>query len=83
MNAKSNALIIATKPSTLKPSMATLGLIQTWVEIWDYVGDVRFRGFVGGTGFLRSLFIFIRQEMIGKEMKPGYESHLVDQLCFD
>ena len=47
--------------------------VESWVEIWDYVGDVRFKGFVGGIVFTKSLFIFITDDMVGKEMKPGYE----------
>jgi len=45
--------------------------LQEWVELWDYLGDMRFRGFVGGHILDRSLFIFFESSAIGKDLKPG------------
>ena len=51
---------------------STASLVSEWVEIWDYVGGLRFRGFAAGQGDQRSLFAFFDDAVIGKELKPGY-----------
>ncbi|KAK3669620.1 hypothetical protein LTR78_010495 [Recurvomyces mirabilis] len=50
----------------------TGGVVKDYVEIWDYVGGARFRGFVAETQDERSLFVFFDKEVIGKDLKPGY-----------
>jgi len=45
--------------------------ISQWLEIWDYRGDIRFRGFVGGTGCYKSMFVFFEPSVVGKDLKPG------------
>jgi predicted neutral ceramidase superfamily lipid hydrolase len=47
------------------------GLVREYVEMWDYVGSTRFRGFVAEKEGERSLFIFFDREVIGKDLKPG------------
>ena len=46
-------------------------LIKEYVEIWDYAGGARFRGFVADKLDDRALFIFLDKEVIGKDLKPG------------
>ena len=48
------------------------GLIKEYVEVWDYVGGLRFRGFVAEKDDERSLFIFFDQYVVGTDMKKGY-----------
>lgn len=45
--------------------------VAEWVEIWDYAGGVRFRGFVGEKDGDRALFIFFDRSVIGKDLKQG------------
>lgn len=55
-------------------SKSMTSLVSEWIEIWDYTGGVRFRGFVAGHGNQRSLFAFFDDAVIGKDLKPGYAS---------
>ncbi|MCJ1395141.1 hypothetical protein MMC18_008022 [Xylographa bjoerkii] len=45
--------------------------ISEWIEVWDYSSDLNFRGFVGGTGGDKSLFIFFESNVVDKDLKPG------------
>ena len=45
--------------------------VSQWLEIWDYWGDIRFRGFVAGEGCNKSLFVFFESLVVGKDLKPG------------
>lgn len=48
------------------------GLIRDYVEMWDYVGGTRFRGFVAERDDgERCMFVFFDREVIGKDLKPG------------
>lgn len=53
----------------------TGGLLREYVEVWDYAGGARFRGFVAEKDDMRSMFIFFDREVVGMDLKPGYESH--------
>lgn len=48
------------------------GMIGQWVEIWDYVGGNKFRGFVADdkTGE-RAMFVFFDQSVVGGDLKAG------------
>jgi hypothetical protein len=48
------------------------GMVKDYVEIWDYTGGARFRGFVAEKEDERALFVFFDKEVIGKDLKPGY-----------
>jgi hypothetical protein len=48
------------------------GLVGDWVEIWDYVGGNRFRGFVAEKDGEKSMFVFFDQLLIGADLKAGY-----------
>ena len=54
-----------------KNGLVSPRLLEEWMEIWDYAGDLRFRGFVGGEGYMRGLFVFFDSTMVGKDLKPG------------
>lgn len=46
--------------------------LDKWVEVYDYVGNIRFRGFVASSRSAgRSLFIFFEVTIVGKELKPA------------
>ncbi len=47
------------------------GMLKEYVEVWDYTGDARFRGFVADKDNERALFVFFDREVIGKDLKPG------------
>ncbi|KAK0248064.1 hypothetical protein LTS09_016814 [Friedmanniomyces endolithicus] len=45
--------------------------VKEYVEVFDYVGGARFRGFVAEQGGERSMFVFFDKEVVGKDLKPG------------
>lgn len=45
--------------------------IRDWVELWDYAGGNRFRGFVTGIRGEHTLFIFFDEVISGKDLKTG------------
>ncbi|KAK5115784.1 hypothetical protein LTR62_000873 [Meristemomyces frigidus] len=47
------------------------GMVKEYVEVWDYTGGARFRGFVAERNDERSMFIFFDKEVTGKDLKPG------------
>ena len=47
------------------------GLVTDWLEIWDYVGGNRFRGFVAEKDGERTMCVFFDQEVIGGDLKAG------------
>nr|POE93429.1 hypothetical protein CFP56_19441 [Quercus suber] len=50
----------------------THGMVREYVEMWDYAGGTRFRGFLAEKPHNeRSLFIFFDKEVIGRDLKPG------------
>lgn len=56
------------------------GLVSDWVEIWDYVGGNRFRGYVAeNEDGERTLFVFFDQLVIGADLKAGLMALL--ELC--
>jgi hypothetical protein len=57
-------------PKGSKPKQNQL---SEWVEVWDYAGDQRFSGFIT-SGDKRSLFIFFEPTVVGKDLKPRFES---------
>jgi len=57
-------------PNTRRYS-ETEGLIREYVEVWDYAGGARFRGFVAEKEDERAMFVFFDNEVIGKDLKKG------------
>ncbi|RMZ18662.1 hypothetical protein D0862_00110 [Hortaea werneckii] len=49
----------------------TTGLVKEYVEIFDYVGGLQFRGFVAEKGDERALFVFFENSALGADLKPG------------
>lgn len=50
------------------------GVVQEWIEMWDYVGGVRFRGFVASSPLTtnKSMFVFFDDTVIGNsDLKAG------------
>jgi len=45
--------------------------VSEWLEVWDYTTGLNFRGFVGGQGKEKSLFVFFGEEVVGQDLKPG------------
>ena len=57
------------------PEMVRLGecksAITDYIEMWDYVGGIRFRGFVVEQEEERSMFVFFDEAVIGADLKAG------------
>lgn len=45
--------------------------IRNWVEVWDYVGDAIYRGFLTDMNDERTLFLFFRDSVLGHNLKAG------------
>ncbi|GFF95424.1 uncharacterized RING finger protein P8B7.15c [Aspergillus lentulus] len=45
--------------------------IRNWVEVWDYVGDAIYRGFLTDMNDERTLFLFFRDSVLGHNFKAG------------
>ncbi|GAB7341144.1 hypothetical protein MBLNU457_7445t1 [Dothideomycetes sp. NU457] len=50
--------------------------VDEWVEVWDYAGGLRFRGFVASQSGVRTLFVFFDHQVMGKDLKKGLMSLL-------
>ncbi|KAF2478303.1 uncharacterized protein BDR25DRAFT_299932 [Lindgomyces ingoldianus] len=57
------------------------GLVGEWIEIWDYVGGNKFRGFVAEKdgSSERTMFVFFDGSVIGGDLKAGLMALL--ELC--
>ena len=47
------------------------GAISDYIEMWDYVGGIRFRGFVAEKEDERAMFIFFEESVINGDLKAG------------
>lgn len=47
------------------------GAISDYIEMWDYVGGIRFRGFVAEKEDERAMFIFFDESVINGDLKAG------------
>jgi len=65
--AKQESLVMGTQTKSTKHKAS----ISEWMEVWDYASDLNFRGFVGGTGGDKSLFVFFESNVVDKDLKPG------------
>ncbi|RHZ49893.1 uncharacterized protein CDV56_103800 [Aspergillus thermomutatus] len=45
--------------------------IRNWVEVWDYVGDAIYRGFLTDMNDERTLFLFFKNSVLGHNLKAG------------
>jgi hypothetical protein len=48
------------------------GVVSDWIEMWDYVGGIRFRGFVANKGDEKAMFVFFDQSVVAGDLKAGY-----------
>ncbi|MCJ1399385.1 hypothetical protein MMC11_002587 [Xylographa trunciseda] len=64
---KQESLVVGTQTKSTKYKAS----ISEWIEVWDYASDLNFRGFVGGVGGDKSLFIFFEPNVMDKDLKPG------------
>ncbi|KAF2495227.1 hypothetical protein BU16DRAFT_561516 [Lophium mytilinum] len=55
------------------------GLVTDWMEMFDYVGGTRFRGFVAEKDGERAMFVFFDNQVVGNDLKPGLMALL--ELC--
>lgn len=65
---------LATPPEDESALFENSGLVEHWVEVWDYAGGIRFRGFVATREHKRMLFIFFDDNVLAHDLKPGYAS---------
>jgi hypothetical protein len=47
------------------------GVVSDWIEMWDYVGGIRFRGFVADKKDERAMFVFFDQSVVVGDLKAG------------
>jgi hypothetical protein len=47
------------------------GVVESFIEVWDYVGGARFRGFVAERRGQRAMFVFFDRDAFGNELKSG------------
>jgi hypothetical protein len=47
------------------------GVVSDWIEMWDYVGGIRFRGFVADKGDEKAMFVFFDQSVVVGDLKAG------------
>tara|TARA_R110002003_G_scaffold391_15_gene19532 strand:- start:23131 stop:23529 length:399 start_codon:yes stop_codon:yes gene_type:complete len=47
------------------------GNITDWIEMWDYVGGIRFRGFVAEKKDEKAMFVFFDQSVVVGDLKAG------------
>jgi hypothetical protein len=48
-------------------------LLTDWLEMYDYAGGARFRGYIAEDIEARSMFVFFDEGVLGNDLKPGYE----------
>ncbi|KAK7550208.1 ornithine decarboxylase antizyme-domain-containing protein [Phyllosticta paracitricarpa] len=53
--------------------------IEQWIEVWDYVGGARFRGFVADNGEEKNMFVFFDAAAAVRDLKPGLMALI--ELC--
>lgn len=66
-----HALLTPTPSPGSEIHVKAKGMMREYVEMWDYVGGARFRGFVVEKDDERSMFAFFDNEVIGTDLKPG------------
>jgi len=55
------------------------GEVSKWIEMWDYIGGIMFRGFVAERNDEKAMFIFFDQSVIIGDLKAGLMALL--ELC--
>lgn len=62
---------LASSQSSMDSFNERQGLVTEWLEVWDYVGGARFRGFIAEHEGDRALFVFFDQGVLGNDLKHG------------
>jgi hypothetical protein len=57
------------------------GTITDYIEMWDYVGGIRFRGFVAEKEDEKAMFVFFDEAVIGGDLKAGYVTTSIPRTC--
>jgi len=70
---------LSSSRSSLDSFVDQHGLVTDWLEIWDYIGGARFRGFIAESRGERAMFIFFDKGVFGSDLKPGLMALL--ELC--
>ena len=58
-------------PTPDSAGAAAKASVGQWMEMWDYVGGLRFRGFVTAEHRDHSMFVFFDESLVGCDLKPG------------
>lgn len=53
------------------PFDSDCGVVSDWIETWDYVGGIRFRGFVAEKEEGKAMFVFFDQSVVAGDLKAG------------
>lgn len=53
------------------PSSEKHAILTDWLEMYDYAGGTRFRGYVAEGAECRSMFVFFDDGVLGNDLKPG------------
>lgn len=67
----SDRLMDSPSPEMVGP-VQQKGLVSDWIEVWDYVGGIRFRGFIAEKEEEKAMFVFFDQNVVGGDLKAGY-----------
>ncbi|KAF2244858.1 hypothetical protein BU26DRAFT_533463 [Trematosphaeria pertusa] len=74
----SDRLMDSPSPEMVGP-VQQKGLVSDWIEVWDYVGGIRFRGFIAEKEEEKAMFVFFDQNVVGGDLKAGLMALL--ELC--
>ncbi|QIW98759.1 hypothetical protein AMS68_004277 [Peltaster fructicola] len=72
-------------PGTLESYTGSIGMVKTYLEMYDYTGGVTLRGLVAEKDGERALFAFFSKTVIGEDLKPGLTAllELASTASFD
>ena len=62
---------LATPPKSDAGFLYDPGAVEKWIEVWDYMGGVRFRGFLASNEDRRAVFVFFDDNVLSHDLKPG------------
>lgn len=63
--------VLATPPKYEAGLWDNPRVVEKWIEVWDYVGGVRFRGFLASNGNRRAVFVFFDDNVLSHDLKSG------------
>jgi hypothetical protein len=73
----------STSSNSLMHMRSRNGVVESWFELWDYIGGTRFRGFVAERNGQRGMFAFFDHEAAGHNLKPrcAHLAALYEKCC--